>query len=534
MSSENALQLASHTALETNPRLAPHPAPEAVQPFALGTASVPGHTSGPALAVPGPWQHSLSAFACALMLAAGCSPGTAPPSSSRTRAPSAPVQDASATPTPSAPVPTASAPSSAPHPAPSPLPTSVARHSSLPERQIQAAAAYSEAFAGRAFLVLQDGRVIAERYAGGWGAARPHALASGTKSFTGIVAAAALADGVITSLDERVAETLTEWQADPRKSTITVRELLTLSSGLEPGSELLGRQGAGIRDLGGVSDLAGRMRGGNKERMPPDRFAAVLGVPAVAAPGTEFAYGPTHFYAFGAFLERKLQASNRPERTFWEYLAARVLTPAGIEIGLERFAPDQGGKPNLPGGGHLAAREWARFGEFVRCGGRTLERGDDGALRPTGPQAIPSELIAACFVPSAANPRYGLTWWLLNGAPGEGARLRTSGEIGRGARGATAEAAQLGTVRTVDGTPLQIVMAAGAGKQRLYIVPEFGLVVVRFAELGPKGARFNDMAFLRALLGLAAEDAKATGGATASPTPGAPPESADDPISDEP
>jgi CubicO group peptidase (beta-lactamase class C family) len=64
-----------------------------------------------------------------------------------------------------------------------------------------------------------------------------------------------------------------------------------------------------------------------------------------------------------------------------------------------------------------------------------------------------------------------------------------------------AEAAQLGTVHTKDGAPLQIVMAAGAGKQRLYIVPELGLVVVRFAELGPKGARFNDLAFLRALLG---------------------------------
>jgi CubicO group peptidase (beta-lactamase class C family) len=348
---------------------------------------------------------------------------------------------------------------------------------------------------------MQDGQVIAERYAGGWGAARPHALASGTKSFTGIVATAALADGLIASLDERVADTITEWQADPRKSRITVRELLTLSSGLQPESDLLGRQGAGIRDLGGVSDMAGRLRGGERERMPPDRFEAVLGVPAVAEPGGQFAYGPTHFYAFGAFLERKLRASERPERTYWEYLSARVLAPAGIPVDLARFAPDQGDKPNLPGGGHLTAREWARFGEFVRCGGRAIERGEDGVLRATDVQAIPAERIAECFAPSAANPRYGLTWWLLNGAPGDAARPGSRGAVGRIGRGAMAEAAQLGTVHTKDGAPLQIVMAAGAGKQRLYIVPELGLVVVRFAELGPKGARFNDLAFLRALLG---------------------------------
>jgi CubicO group peptidase (beta-lactamase class C family) len=107
---------------------------------------------------------------------------------------------------------------------------------------LERAAAYSEEHAGRAVLVMKDGAVIFERYANGWSAERPHALASGTKSFAGIVAAAAVSDGLV-KLDELVVDTLVEWKDDPRTTRMTVRNLLDLSSGLEPESELLGRLG---------------------------------------------------------------------------------------------------------------------------------------------------------------------------------------------------------------------------------------------------------------------------------------------------
>ena len=45
-------------------------------------------------------------------------------------------------------------------------------------------------------------------------------------------------------------------------------------------------------------------------------------------------------------------------------------------------------------------------------------------------------------------------------------------------------------------------MAAGAGKQRLYLLPEHGLVIVRFAEMGQAGANFNDTEFLKLVLGI--------------------------------
>jgi hypothetical protein len=48
--------------------------------------------------------------------------------------------------------------------------------------------------------------------------------------------------------------------------------------------------------------------------------------------------------------------------------------------------------------------------------------------------------------------------------------------------------------------PTDLVMAAGMGKQRLYVIPSRELVVVR---LGPiqRGRAFDDLTFLGALLG---------------------------------
>ena len=71
-------------------------------------------------------------------------------------------------------------------------------------------------------LIQREGKVIFERYDNGWAADRFHPLASGTKSFTGVMAMMAVQDGLLT-LDEFVADTLTEWKSDPRKSKITVR-----------------------------------------------------------------------------------------------------------------------------------------------------------------------------------------------------------------------------------------------------------------------------------------------------------------------
>lgn len=353
------------------------------------------------------------------------------------------------------------------------------------DASLAAAAELSERQAGRALLVLEEGEVRFERYARGWSAERPHPLASGTKSFSGVLAAVAVHDGVLAGFDEPAHRHLTSWRDDEERSRITLRHLLDLSSGLAPTHASLGRRGYGIQDLGPRNAALRHLR--RDEAPPADRFAAAVhDVPLVAPPGESFAYGPSHFYAFGAALEGALAASDREERTLWEYLHARVLEPAGVDVELTRFAPDAAHKPGLAAGGHLTAREWARFGRWVQLGGATV--GAEGELVP----AFEEGVFDALFEPSRANASYGLTWWLS----GSDAAAPSAVDS---AAGADAEVT-LGAVRDGDGRSIRVAMAAGAGKQRLYLIDELDLVVVRFAEQGREGRAFDDVQFLETLL----------------------------------
>src|SRR6266403_4374187 len=92
------------------------------------------------------------------------------------------------------------------------------------------AAKYSESRRGTAMLVVQNSRTIFEHYANGGSASRRWPIFSGTKSFWGIAALAAVHDGLL-KLDDPVSNTITEWKSDPRKSRITIRQLLNQTEG---------------------------------------------------------------------------------------------------------------------------------------------------------------------------------------------------------------------------------------------------------------------------------------------------------------
>jgi len=85
---------------------------------------------------------------------------------------------------------------------------------------------------------MQDGKVVFEQYDNGGSASQQQMLASGTKSFNGIVAAAAITDGLIT-FDDLASTYLPEWKTDARKSRITLRQMLNQTDG-----QLSGEQGS--------------------------------------------------------------------------------------------------------------------------------------------------------------------------------------------------------------------------------------------------------------------------------------------------
>src|SRR5215510_9982195 len=97
-----------------------------------------------------------------------------------------------------------------------------------------AASAYSAERRGVSLVVIRRGEIVHEDYPNEGGAERGWELASGTKSFTGVMAAAAIQDGLISSWDEHCADTLSEWRGDGRRH-ITMRHLLSLTSGISGG-----------------------------------------------------------------------------------------------------------------------------------------------------------------------------------------------------------------------------------------------------------------------------------------------------------
>lgn len=376
-------------------------------------------------------------------------------------------------------------------PAPTSAPAALAQDAQV---RYTRAADYSAEHGGRAVLIMVNGKTVFERYDNTWTAQKPHPLASGTKSFVGVVAAAAVEDGLLT-WDELACDTLTEWKTDARKSKITVRHLLTLSSGLDPSDAQLGGRGGG-RLLGqGATDRAKRL--GNQDKPPPaDLFDAALDVPMKHDAGARFEYGPSHFYAFGELLQRKLAAKHVadptfPDTTFESYMHRRVLDAIGLKVGW--FAEDKAGNPNLPGGCLLTAREWAKLGELVRLQGKWPKTDE------TLVSVISWDNLSECFKPSVTNKDYGLTWWLPTSANPEASLIADGalGEILRRRNKSQASPRMLGP----DGEPLKVYMAAGLGKQRLYVIPAYDLVVVRFAEATREGRRYDDREFLTPILG---------------------------------
>src|SRR3974390_1143985 len=98
--------------------------------------------------------------------------------------------------------------------------SAMSKDGELDNSNFQRAAAYSAQYHGVSMLVMKDGKIIFEDYPNGHLASEPHELASGTKSFSGVVAIAAQEDGLL-SLDEKVSQTITEWNGDSSRESIT-------------------------------------------------------------------------------------------------------------------------------------------------------------------------------------------------------------------------------------------------------------------------------------------------------------------------
>jgi CubicO group peptidase (beta-lactamase class C family) len=309
------------------------------------------------------------------------------------------------------------------------------------------AAKYSESKLGISLLVIQNGRTIFERYSSGGNANLRWPIFSGTKSFWGIAALVAAGEGLI-KLDEPVSEIITEWKGDPRKSRVTIRQLLSQTDGID-GAPHLHRQSI------------------------PDRNAMAIRLPSLAEPGSRFIYGPSHLQIFGELLRRKLNG-----RGIASYLEEHVMIP--LNIGNLEYKKDARGNPLLATGFELGAREWARFGELI------LDHGNYHGRR-----IVSAELLRQALSGSAANPSYGLTFWLNRQAPNA-----SEPDIEK-MLDLPWERAAWGNICVCKRAPPDTLVALGSGYQRLIIIPSMNALIVRQGQ----NSKFSDTKFLRLVLG---------------------------------
>jgi CubicO group peptidase (beta-lactamase class C family) len=246
----------------------------------------------------------------------------------------------------------------------------------------------------RAVVVMANGKLAAERYGPGYDKDTRFISWSMAKTVTGVLIGMLIADGKL-SLDAPAPVPLWQRPGDPR-AEITLRHLLQMRSGLrhtEAGDPPYESSEVRMLFLDGRDDMA--------------RWASEQ--PLEAEPGDKFEYSSNTSVILADIAARALTDSDAPDarrQAVADYLQVRLFGP----LGMTSMVPEFDASGTMIGGSlmHASARDWAKFGEFLRLKGRA----------PSGEQLVPQRWVEAMVTPSPASPHYGFQTWLNRPIPG--------------------------------------------------------------------------------------------------------------------
>jgi CubicO group peptidase (beta-lactamase class C family) len=295
-----------------------------------------------------------------------------------------------------------------------------------------------------AIVIVRKGYVIVDEYFAGWIADSIHTEQSVTKSVTSLVTGIAIARGDMRGVDQPLVELLAQYapiaNLDDRKRALTVRDVLTMRTGLDWNEDTYA--GSPLEQL-------------NNLRTDWVRF--VIDWPMQEQPGTRWQYNSGGVIALGGAIGIAGGMNTA------DYARTYLLRPIGITGDKwVRGLPDL--LPHTGGGLYMSTRDLARVGYLV------LRKG-----KWNGAQVVPEAWLTESTRPivtptyriGGRTSSYGYLWWLYTLDGGQP------------------------NASTTD----IVIAASGARGQWLFVVPKYDLVVAINADItnGPDPAL--DMVF---------------------------------------
>ncbi len=224
----------------------------------------------------------------------------------------------------------------------------------------------------RSVLVVHEGKIVYERYHPLDSADTEFSSFSVAKSATSALTGMVVGDGL---LDPAAPAPVAEWRvADDPRSTITLDQLLRMSSGLEWEE--------------GSSDYAGMFASDSAASYASER-------PLESEPGEVFEYSTGTTAIIAGILADQLGGGDALD----EYIHQRLLEPLGMHTTMLEDATGTflGGL-----GFDSTARDFARFGLLYVRGGMW-----------EGRSLIDERWIEYSVTPSITNEQYGAQWWMF-------------------------------------------------------------------------------------------------------------------------
>jgi len=233
-------------------------------------------------------------------------------------------------------------------------------------------------------LIVRHGYVVLDAYFYPYSADRLHDVASVTKSIMSTLTGIAIEEGVIGGLDAPLASffpEVTSPSSDPRKARITIRDLVSMSSGIRCGYE------PGEVELRAMLETTNWLQ-------------SVLDLPMAAEPGREFAYCSGNSHLLSAIISR------RAHSTTLEFAQSKLFAPLGIRQVV--WPTDPQGLNRGWGELQMTPRDLAKIGFLFLHQGRWEDR-----------QIVSVDWVEHATRAQVPVPKrdagYGYGWWMHRG-----------------------------------------------------------------------------------------------------------------------